>query len=537
VPSCVTFASTISKREFEESVIDIKYFALLKLVALKVFRTEVLELETVVVASAIADTLKVAPAVAKAKVPAPSVFKNCPELPSDVGNVNPLIVTEPDPFPDNSKFELDAFVEIELSEIVTPSITAEVVADKVVKVPASGVVPPITVLSMLPPSMSAVDITTLPDPDGDIIRSLLLAVALITLSVILIFESIVRLLIITDPDPPGSIRISAFESDEIILSLKFKLSMLTVPASETAPDTVNAVTVVAPKFAVPVVEIFSSPKLILPPESVIDPFAKVRLPIVEPEPAVIVPVVLKFSLPKLIAPEESVIEPSAIVIFPNVDPVAAVTVPVTVVAPETFKVPSTISPSLILMVDESAELNVVPAIPIDPKVTVPVPDGTKFMLSLVLVASILFPLILKAGNTTPPVPAGSNTISSFDLVAVMLFPEKLIAPNTTLPVPFGIKLMSSFDLVPSILLSLILIAGNNMPPVPDGSKIKSSFVLLAFISLPLMLMPSLNKGDAYRSVKLLLTLIIASRSVSPVPSFAFCPTLSILCVIIPSLSF
>ena len=39
------------------------------------------------------------------------------------------------------------------------------------------------------------------------------------------------------------------------------------------------------------------PKLIAPLESVIDPFAVVRVP------TVIVPVVVKFSLPKLIAPE------------------------------------------------------------------------------------------------------------------------------------------------------------------------------------------------------------------------------------------
>ena len=518
-------------------MIDIKYFALLKDDALKVFTTLVEELEIVVVASAMALILKVAPAVAKAKVPAPSVFKNCPELPSDVGNVNPLIVTEPEPLPDNSKLEFDALDDTVLSVIVMPSTTAEVVAVTVVKVPATAVVAPITVLSIFPASMFTFDIATLPVPEGDITRSLFDCVVLMTLSLTLMLESIVRLLIITDPVPPGSILMSAFESDEMILSLKFKLSMFTVPANDTAPDTVNAVTVVAPKFAVPVVDKFSFPKSIEPPESVIDPFASVRLPIVEPVPAVIVPVVDKFSLPKLMAPEESVIDPLANVKFPIVDPVAADTVPVIVVAPETFKVPSTINPSLMLIVEESEELRVVPLIPIDPNVTVPVPAGIKFMSSLDLVASILLPFIRKAGKTTPPVPEGSNTISSFDLVAVILFPEKLIAPNTILPEPLGIRFMSSFDLVPSMLLSLILIAGNEIPPVPDGSKIKSSFVLLALISFPLMLMPSLNKGDAYRSVKLLLTLIIASRSVSPVPSFAFVPTLSTRCVIKLSISF
>ena len=73
---------------------------------------------------------------------------------------------------------------------------------------------------------------------------------------------------------------------------------------------------------------FSSPKLIAPLESVMLPFAKVKLPTVEPVaaemvllkepvpvtvklPVAAVPVVLKFSSPKLIAPLESVMLPVA----------------------------------------------------------------------------------------------------------------------------------------------------------------------------------------------------------------------------------
>ena len=48
-------------------------------------------------------------------------------------------------------------------------------------------------------------------------------------------------------------------------------------------------------------------------ESVIDPLASVRLPMVEPVALAIVPVVVTFSLPKLIAPLESVIDPLATV--------------------------------------------------------------------------------------------------------------------------------------------------------------------------------------------------------------------------------
>ena len=85
---------------------------------------------------------------------------NCPLEPSVVGKVNPLIVTPPVPFPDNSRVAFEALLVIVLSVIVTPSITADVFAVKVVNVPASGVVPPITVLSTVPLLISALAITT-----------------------------------------------------------------------------------------------------------------------------------------------------------------------------------------------------------------------------------------------------------------------------------------------------------------------------------------------------------------------------------------
>ena len=44
-------------------------------------------------------TKKDAPADAKDNTPRPFVFKNCPDVPSDVGKVKPLIVTPPVPFP------------------------------------------------------------------------------------------------------------------------------------------------------------------------------------------------------------------------------------------------------------------------------------------------------------------------------------------------------------------------------------------------------------------------------------------------------
>jgi hypothetical protein len=214
-----------------------------------------------------------------------------------------------------------------------------------------------------------------------------------------------------------------------------------------------------------VVDKFSLPKEIEPPESVIEPLASVMLPIVEPVPAVMVPVVDKFSLPKLMAPEESVIDPSAKVKLPIVDPVPAVIAPVMLAEPDTDIVPSTINPSLTLIDEESSELKVVPLI--------------------------------------------------------------LIAPNVTDPVPLGIRLIFSFDLVPSIALSLIRIAGKDIAPVPEGWKTRSSLVLVADISLPLKLRSPPESGDRYSSVNIVFTFSIADLSVSPVPSFAFDPTFKV----------
>tara|TARA_R110000744_G_scaffold67545_1_gene137698 strand:- start:33 stop:686 length:654 start_codon:yes stop_codon:yes gene_type:complete len=185
--------------------------------------------------------------------------------------------------------------------------------------------------------------------------------------------------------------------------VKFSLPKLIAPL-ESVIDPFASVMLpitepVAP-LTVPVVVKFSLPKLIAPLESVIEPFASVRLPSDDPVAAVIVPVVVRFSLPKLIAPLESVIEPFASVMFPTVVPVPAEMAPENVVAPDTLKVPSTINPSLMLIVVESVELRVVPAICMAPKITLPVPAGSRFMSSFDLVPIMLLPLIVMQG--TPP---------------------------------------------------------------------------------------------------------------------------------------
>ena len=86
----------------------------------------------------------------------------------------------------------------------------------------------------------------------------------------------------------------------------FVVDKVVTPGTVSDP---NVASPVAPN--VPVVVRFSLPKLIVPDESVIDPFASVKLPSDDPVPAVSVPVVVRFSLPKLIVPDESVIDPFA----------------------------------------------------------------------------------------------------------------------------------------------------------------------------------------------------------------------------------
>ena len=268
-------------------------------------------------------------------------------------------------------------------------------------VPANGVVAPITALSIVPPFISALAITTCPVPAGAITRSEFEFVVLISLSVMLMFESMVRFCITTLPVPPGVKFISAFELELIVLSCKVRLSMLVV---------VKLVVLVTLRV-----------------ERVANPDGTCKV-------------------------EERF------------------TAPVKVLAPDTSNVPSTTRPSLMLIIVESSELNVVPL--------------------------------------------------------------NLIAPKTTEPVPFGTKFMFSFDLVPSMLLSLILIAGKDTAPVPEGLNTKSSLDLVADISLPLKLRSPPVSGDRYNSVNIVFTFCMADLRVSPVPSFAFDPVFSVCCAIL-----
>ena len=127
----------------------------------------------------------------------------------------------------------------------------------------------------------------------------------------------------------------------------------------------------------PVVDKFSSPNAIVPPDEVMDPSPKVKFPIVEPvaivaTPVEIVPNVDKASFPKEIASDEEVIDPSPKVKFPIVEPVAIVAIPVEIVpVVESASLPNVIA-SVEEEIDPSAKVRLPTLAPV-PVIAVKVP--------------------------------------------------------------------------------------------------------------------------------------------------------------------
>ena len=137
--------------------------------------------------------------------------------------------------------------------------------------------------------------------------------------------------------------------------------MIKPPSAVNAPhciaSTLADAAVSDKELSVPVVLRFSLPNEIAPLESVMDPFASVRVPTAEPVAAVStphpsVPVVLRFSLPNEIAPLESVMDPSASVRLPTLEPVAAVNTPQLTVPLPASSEPTVTSPVVIKLVTE-----------------------------------------------------------------------------------------------------------------------------------------------------------------------------------------
>ena len=130
-------------------------------------------------------------------------------------------------------------------------------------------------MSIVPEFTSTPLISTEPEPLPERTRSAFDVVTLMTLSVKLIVESMVRFATLTTPVPPGVRFRSALELVEIMLSLNVRLSTVMESANDVAPDTVMEPSVVVPETVrVPVVDKFSLPKLIAPDESFIIPLSR-----------------------------------------------------------------------------------------------------------------------------------------------------------------------------------------------------------------------------------------------------------------------
>ena len=137
-------------------------------------------------------------------------------LPSDAGKVKLPSFTVPVPLPDNSQLAFESLVEIVLSIIVTPSITADVFAVTVVNVAAAGVEPPITVPSMAPPLMSTFAISILPVPEADNFKFELEFVVDMILSVSCMLLSTTSFSMVTVPVPEGLITRLSLERVAVI---------------------------------------------------------------------------------------------------------------------------------------------------------------------------------------------------------------------------------------------------------------------------------------------------------------------------------
>ena len=100
--------------------------------------------------------------VSKLKVPDPSVTSACPAVPSDVGRVNAtppeVITTAPVPLAFISKGAFEAFVEIVLSVIVTPSSVEAPVTPNVVETVAAPVTASVEPLKLKLPSAVIADV-------------------------------------------------------------------------------------------------------------------------------------------------------------------------------------------------------------------------------------------------------------------------------------------------------------------------------------------------------------------------------------------
>ena len=220
---------------------------------------------------------------------------------------------------------------------------------------------------------------TVPEPLADNCKFEFDAVALMVLSVMLMFESTVKFEMTTIPVPPGVKFKSAFELVPMMLSLNVILSTVVVPANVVVPVTVKELSVVSAEGTESVELMFVAPPSVTAPDTVIVPSTtrpSLMLIAVESSELRVVPCILS-------APNTTEPDPLGSRLMFSFDLV----------------------PSMLLSLNLSAGI-VIP----------PVPAGLKTMSSFDLTAEISFPVMESASVV---IPGAENTSVKFSLTFCM----------------------------------------------------------------------------------------------------------------------
>ena len=360
--------------------------------------------------------------------------------------------------------------------MVPPFVGSKV---RVVNVPAAGVVPPITVLSIVP-DISPEVMFTLPELLPVKTKSAFDVVQLISLSVIVILLSTTNLDMLTAPVPPGCKIMSALESELIILSLIFKLSISTGPGIVVSVLTVKSPFTVTLLFTANEESKLTAPLIVTAPSIT---KASLKLIVAESSELKVVPCILIPAITISPVPEadnfKSAFEVVTLISL-SVKLIAESTVRLVILTcpePPGVKIKSAFEEVLIMLSSiEMLSMFVVPSVVVPetlicdsvvkPPVAVKVEPTSKDPDKVVLPDALKVPSVIKFSLKF-------IVVESADEIEVPLKPTPA---NTTLPDPDGIILMSSFDLVPSMLLSLIFKPGKTTDPVPDGCRVISAFV-------------------------------------------------------------
>ena len=343
--------------------------------------------------------------------------------------------------------------------------------ESVIEPPATVIVPAITLLptdtlfvtdkpfanDISPPTVISLKPRLIPLALVDVILPLLIDISPISADVPTDKSVVIPALPVIVVAPAANVpvvdtpEVSRVKAPVVFILLSVTSTLPNVPPKEpvTNPeDDIFPVTVVAPAANVPVVEIFSSPKLIAPDVSVIDPLATVIVPATTLPPAdtllvTVIPLLSAMSPPTVISLE------------PRLIPLALVDVilPLLIdISPISADVPT----------DKSELIPTLPVILVDPAAKVPVVDR--------LLESKLIP-----GPEETTEPELNVRLPTFNVLATVATPSIDVAPATDNVAP--INLSASRSPVVVILPSVVILVVPNVT-VPSVSVILPSEIVV-----------------------------------------------------------